>query len=282
MSSSKSRSKWSKGARKTIPFQFTPRSVEMMESPAWRVLSLSAHRLLDRLDIEHRHHGGCDNGKLIVTFEQFCGYGMDRHAVARAIREAVALGFVRVTRQGCAGNADQRQASQYRLTYQPAEGVPGYGSNEWHTITTLEEANGIAVEARRTPAAGPNGRRVKIRKPVGVNATFQCAKPTPINVRAQCAEPPLQPSVQNPHYYQYLGEGGRASDATGTGTDAEALRVPTASVPASKVIPTSDDRRRRCKACGGPMTAKRRHAMFCSGACRVRAHHRRARSAEAD
>ena len=179
---SKSRSQWSKGARKTIPAQFAPRLVEMLESPAWRVLSLSAHRLLDRLDIEHRHHAGRDNGKLIVTFEQFCGYGMDRHAVARAIRETVALGFVEVTRQGCAGNADQRQASQYRLTYQPAEGVPGYGSNEWRTITTLEEANRIAADARRTPAAGPNGRRVKNRNPMGVNATFQCAKPPPKGV----------------------------------------------------------------------------------------------------
>jgi hypothetical protein len=195
---SKSRSKWSKDARKTIPGQFAPRLVEMLESPAWRVLSLSAHRLLDRLDIEHRCHGGRDNGKLIVTFEQFCGYGMDRHAVARAIRETVALGFVEITRRGCAGNADQRQASQYRLTYQPAEGVPGYGSNEWRTITTVEEANRIAVEARRTSTAGVNGRRVKFRNPVGVNAKFQCAKPTPKIARAQCTESPLQPGVQNP------------------------------------------------------------------------------------
>jgi len=179
--SNRSRSQWSKGA-KTIPGQFAPRLVEMLESPAWRILSASAHRLLDRLDIEHRHHAGRDNGKLIVTFEQFCSYGMDRHAVARAIREAVALGFVEVTRRGCAGNADQRQASQYRLTYQPAEGVPGYASDEWRRIRTLEEANRIAVEARATPAAGSSGRRVKIRNPVGVNATFQCAKPTPKSV----------------------------------------------------------------------------------------------------
>ena len=66
------RSKWSKNARKTIPGFFVLRLVEMLESPAWRALSLSAHRVLDRLDIENRHHGGKDNGKLIVTFEQFC------------------------------------------------------------------------------------------------------------------------------------------------------------------------------------------------------------------
>ncbi len=196
---SRRRSKWSKDARKTIPDLFVARLVEMLDSPAWRTLSLSARRLLDRLDIENRRHGAKLNGKLIVTFEQFCNYGMDRHAVAPAIREAVSLGFLAVTRQGCAGNADQRQPSQYRLTYHPAEGVPGYGSNEWRTIaTTLEEANRIAVEARRTPAAGRNGRRVKIKNPMGVNATVQCAKPATKTVTAQWGKSPLQPSVGNP------------------------------------------------------------------------------------
>jgi hypothetical protein len=175
----KRRSKWSKDARKTIPDHFVARLVEMLDSPAWRTLSLSARRLLDRLDLENRRHGGLVNGKLIVTFEQFCSYGMDRHAVAPAIREAIALGFVEITRQGCAGNADQRQPNQYRLTYHPAEGVPGYGSNEWRAVTTSEEANRIAIEARRTPAAGPYVRRAKNKKPVGGNTPPQRGDPPP-------------------------------------------------------------------------------------------------------
>jgi hypothetical protein len=176
---SRRRSKWSKDVRQRIPDYFVARLLEMLDSPAWRTLSLSARRLLDRLDIENRRHGGKLNGQLIVTFEQFRSYGMDRHAVAPAIREAVSLGFLAVTRQGCAGNADQRQPSQYRLTYHPAEGMPGYGSNEWRSVTTSEEANRIAVEARRTHAASPNGRRVKIKNPVGENALSQWGKPTP-------------------------------------------------------------------------------------------------------
>ena len=47
----------------------------MLESPAYRVLSLSAHRVLARLEIEIGHHGGHDNGKLQVTYESFVQYG---------------------------------------------------------------------------------------------------------------------------------------------------------------------------------------------------------------
>jgi hypothetical protein len=59
----------------------------MMESPAYRVLSLSARRVLDRIMIELAHHGGNDNGKLPVTYEHFEEYGIHRHAIAPAIRE---------------------------------------------------------------------------------------------------------------------------------------------------------------------------------------------------
>lgn len=45
-----------------ISGQFSARLIEMLESPAYRVLSLSARRILDRIDIEHAHHGGQDNG----------------------------------------------------------------------------------------------------------------------------------------------------------------------------------------------------------------------------
>jgi hypothetical protein len=51
--------------------QFAARLIEMMESPAYRVLSLSAHRVLSRIEVEYAHHGGQDNGKLPVTFDDF-------------------------------------------------------------------------------------------------------------------------------------------------------------------------------------------------------------------
>src|SRR4029450_8804364 len=92
--------------RNRINCQFAPRPIEMLESPAYRVLSLSAHRVITRIEIELAHHGGNDNGKLPVTKQDFIDYGIHDHAVAPAIREAEALGFIRVTERGRGGNAE--------------------------------------------------------------------------------------------------------------------------------------------------------------------------------
>ena len=78
-----------------ISGQFSWRTIAMMESPAFQVLSLSGRRVLDRLEIEHAHHGGNDNGQLPVTYDQFIEYGIHRNAVSPAIREVEALGFVK-------------------------------------------------------------------------------------------------------------------------------------------------------------------------------------------
>jgi hypothetical protein len=137
------------GRRTRIGGQFAARLIEMLESPAYRVLSLSARRVIDRVEIELGHHGGNDNGKLPVTFEQFVEYRMDRHAVAPAIREAVALGFLEVTEHGCGGNAEFRSPNLFRLTYRPANGAPGDGTHEWRLFKNLEDAEQTAMKARK-------------------------------------------------------------------------------------------------------------------------------------
>jgi hypothetical protein len=53
----------------------------MLRSPAYCALSLSARRILDRLEIELADHGGADNGKLPVTYDDFVRYGLHRHAI---------------------------------------------------------------------------------------------------------------------------------------------------------------------------------------------------------
>ena len=55
---------------------FAARTIEMLESPAYRVLSLSAHRILARLEIELASHGGNDNGRLPLTYNQLVEYGL--------------------------------------------------------------------------------------------------------------------------------------------------------------------------------------------------------------
>src|SRR5213083_2360647 len=49
-----------RGRRTTIGAQFAPRRIDMLRSPAYCALSLSARRVLDRLEIELADHGGTD------------------------------------------------------------------------------------------------------------------------------------------------------------------------------------------------------------------------------
>jgi hypothetical protein len=142
----------SRNRANSIPGQFAGRLIEMLEAPAYRVLSLSARRVLDRVEIELGHHGGKDNGRLPITFENFENYGIDRHSIAPAIREAVALGFLEITEHGRAGNAEWRRPNYFRLTYKPAKGQPGHGTNEWRRFETIEDAQAAARAARETPS----------------------------------------------------------------------------------------------------------------------------------
>jgi hypothetical protein len=144
----------SRNRAKSIPGQFAARLIEMLEAPAYRVLSLSARRVLDRVEIELGHHGGKaeENGRLPVTYEDFENYGIDRGSIAPAIREAVALGFLEVTEHGRAGNAEWRKPNKFRLTFRPTKGARDYGTNEWRRFRTVEEAQAAARSAREMPS----------------------------------------------------------------------------------------------------------------------------------
>jgi hypothetical protein len=133
--------------RTEIGEQFAPHTIRMLRSPAWQVLSLSARRLLDRVEIEMADHGGTDNGKLPTTYDDFQRYGIHRHAIGPAIREVVALGFLEVTEKGRAGNAEWRKPNLFRLTYR---NTPNNGpTDEWSRIKSDEQAKAIARAARR-------------------------------------------------------------------------------------------------------------------------------------
>jgi hypothetical protein len=98
--------------RNRINEAFSPRTIEMLKSPAYRALSLSAHRVISRIEIELSSHGGNDNGRLPVTKLDFMEYGVSARLVAAAIREAQALGFIEVTereRFNSRNNGSQKQ-----------------------------------------------------------------------------------------------------------------------------------------------------------------------------
>jgi hypothetical protein len=148
----KSRLTWIKGDKYVIHL------IPMFKSPSYRVMSRAAEKILRRLEIELSEHAGKNNGDLIVTFAQFEEFGVHRNAIAPAIRELVALGFLEVTEQGRAGNAEFRRPAKYRLTYLPtADAEP---THEWRQITE-DDAGMIAQGARRS---GSNSARLRLKK----------------------------------------------------------------------------------------------------------------------
>ena len=144
--------------RNRISGQWSARLIEMLESPAYRALSASGHLVMSRIEIELAHHGGNDNGRLPVTTDDFVRYGMHRTSVAPAIRELVALGFIRITVRGRGGNADHGEPNQFMLTF--AHGLDVMPTHEWRRIKTLDEAKLIARAARadKNPRAVAHGK----------------------------------------------------------------------------------------------------------------------------
>jgi hypothetical protein len=188
--------------RNSISGQFSARLIAMLESPSLRVLSLSARRVLDRIEIEHAHHGGYDNGRLPVTFSQLEEFGIDRHAIAPAIRECVALGFLEVTERGCAGNADFRKPNLFRLTYrhlQPGSGRDYDPTDEWRRIGTIAEAEAIARAARSASSRQNKKQKTSVGK-----RQLRWGKP-PLSAPIQWGKPPLQSRWGNPHYLYISG-----------------------------------------------------------------------------
>jgi hypothetical protein len=140
--------------RNRISGNWQARLIEMLESPAYRALSLSGHRIISRVEIELGHHGGNDNGHLPVTKQDFIDYGVSGHLVAPATREVVALGFLRVTQRGRGGNAEHRQPNHYLLTFahgRDSRAAPP--THDWRNIKTIEEAEAIAKAARKAKDA---------------------------------------------------------------------------------------------------------------------------------
>jgi DNA-binding transcriptional MocR family regulator len=152
--------------RYKIPEQFAWRTIRMLRSPPYRMLSLAARRCLDRIEIELARHGGKDNGRLPVTFADFEEYGVRRHSIAAALRELKALGFIDI-KPGRGGNGEFRQATLFRLTHR--ESGHGKPTDEWRAIATTEEAK-RKLENRppiRTPAPPPETslKTAKLRPP---------------------------------------------------------------------------------------------------------------------
>ena len=192
--------------KNSIAGQFAARPIAMLECAAYRVLSRAAHMVLSRLEVEHAHHGGKDNGKLPCTFAHFEEYGVHRRSVAPAIRELVALGFVEVTRKGAAGNAEFRQPNLYRLTYRPAHNATGDGTHEYRKLGSLAEAE-AAAEKRGLAQTRKPWRPAKNEIPVAVFAKFRWQKVPPKITRPRWQKVPLRGQCRKCHHLYIYGQG---------------------------------------------------------------------------
>jgi len=136
-----------------IQGQFIAHRLDMLESESWASLSLVARRILDRLEIEHAHHGGRENGKLPCTFDDFEAFGIRRKSIAPGIAELVEAGFLEITERGKGGRVGTfRRPSLYRLTYLPTpKAAP---TDNWCSSTS---AAGAAIDRGVKGVARPAG-----------------------------------------------------------------------------------------------------------------------------
>ena len=141
----------------------------MLESPAFRILSLSALRALTRIEIEFAHHNGCDNGKLPVTFNDFERYGVRRHSIGPALDELETLGFATITQHGKkAIRAECRRPTLFLLTTRPE---PRRGRPR---AVSMASGSGLI----RRGQSRPRGLSSATRKPVKKFKSRQCRNGT--------------------------------------------------------------------------------------------------------
>ncbi len=165
--------------RTAIAGQFAPRTIDMLRSPAYRALSLTAHRVLARIEIELANHGGTENGRLPCTFDDLVAYGCHRHAVAPAIRELAALGFIEVTERGRGGNAAFRSPNVFRLTYRSTD--RSGPTDDWQRFESDADVEQAITEARRTPSKKQNASAGKRHAPVTVSGTESGSAPVMVS-----------------------------------------------------------------------------------------------------
>ena len=155
MSSVPGHSRWQtmNGAPKGEPWCWS--SLSMMESEAWRAMSGNARLVVDRIKIEHMHHGGTENGNLPVTYDNFEDYGVRRKSISQAIKQAQALGFIDVIEKGQKSYGASRRPALYGLTSLPrSDRTPA--SNRWKLIKTNEQVKAILSKLKqRRETASP-------------------------------------------------------------------------------------------------------------------------------
>jgi hypothetical protein len=168
--------------------QYIRHPVDLIRSPAMRVLSRAGHKVLMCIESELCKHAGKDNGKLPVTYEDLEHFGVHRLGISAALREVEALGLNQITEHGRGGNAEYRRPNLMRLTYLPID-QDHPATNEWKAITTVEEAEAIAKKARTPKKHFSPPKNVKAR-PLTTGVETPRFRPPKTGVKGQNFRPP--------------------------------------------------------------------------------------------
>jgi hypothetical protein len=157
------------------PFVMHP--AELIASAAWRARSIHVVRLLDRLELEHMAHAGCENGMLIATYDQLVEYGIGRRFIRRAIEEAGRLGLIEA-KLGLYRGAARTAPSRFRLTYLRSKVIPGDGTAAYYVAPTHEwrRYGGAAEKSIRLVVEGEPSS-VHLRRPKPEFAVSEGSQP---------------------------------------------------------------------------------------------------------
>ena len=142
-----------------ISGRFAAQPISLLKSAPYRVLNNSERKMFARIEIEYSDHGGRDNGRLPVTFDQFEEYGIRRQLIAPSRRALVALGIITFDQGHAAAELGERRPNLFGLTHRPVgEAAP---TNDWRRIgdDDMAEAERVATEARNTLDDGGRRRR---------------------------------------------------------------------------------------------------------------------------
>ena len=132
---------------------------DLLESPAWRGMSVNTRKLIDFLLLEYSGHAGTENGRLKATYDQLEDYGLTRKSIREAVAEAEALGLLQQV-----GPSLQRIPNKYRLTFYATideDRMSGdWATNDWRSITD-ENVRSLREDQRaeREANAKRRGRR---------------------------------------------------------------------------------------------------------------------------
>jgi ribosomal protein S14 len=169
-------------------------SRELMESPAWRGMSINTHKFIDFLLVEHCSHGGQENGNLKATYDQLVKFGLTRKSIREAIAEGEALGLVRQK-----GPSIQRVPNRFRLTFYSTIFKDRMGgeppTNDWRRVAEndIEAIHTKRRSIKQAKAAGRSQSRSQIHNPDRQSSTRLGAKGT--SDRAQPQEAKTQKSA---------------------------------------------------------------------------------------